>query len=193
MSSLLGWHDPMRKPCTFRLERVSCGKENCRTCQGTKPAHGPYWYAYWETGGRAKPKMQKRYIGRAGANASEEELRALFERRQQARADAARRRSSSSGRSSWGGRSSTSGSGSTSNGSTSNDYFNSRRAPPIEVDFQTIGAKPGDTFKEARRAYYSAAQQHHTDRGGDAETMKRVNVAWERIKQHFERQKRRQV
>ena len=78
----------MRNPCTFRLERVSCGKASCSTCGGTVPAHGPYWYAYWETGGRARPRMQKRYIGRASANATPEELRALFELRQQRRAEA---------------------------------------------------------------------------------------------------------
>jgi hypothetical protein len=88
----LGWHDPIREPCTYRLERVACGKEACGTCKGVKPAHGPYWYAYWETGGRSAPQMHKRYIGRARPDASPDELRELFERRQQARADATRRR-----------------------------------------------------------------------------------------------------
>ena len=82
----------MRDPCTFRLERVSCGKLGCSRCEGTKPAHGPYWYAYWETGGRARARMQKRYIGKAPSSATPEELRALFELRQQRRAEAEDRR-----------------------------------------------------------------------------------------------------
>jgi len=82
----------MREPCTFRLERVSCGKLGCSRCEGTKPAHGPYRYSYWETGGRRRPRMHKRYIGRASATASPEELRAIFELRQQRRAEAAERK-----------------------------------------------------------------------------------------------------
>ena len=39
---------------TFRLERVSCGK-NCKGCP-----HGPYWYAYWREGGKTRSK----YIGK---------------------------------------------------------------------------------------------------------------------------------
>ena len=38
---------------TFRLERVSCGK-NCKGCP-----HGPYWYGYWREGGKTRSK----YIG----------------------------------------------------------------------------------------------------------------------------------
>ena len=102
----LGWHDPIRTPCTYRLERVSCGKKACGKCHGIEPAHGPYWYAYWETGGRLTPRMSKRYIGKARADATPEDLRALFERRQAARSDAARRRGTSSGRASSGGTSS---------------------------------------------------------------------------------------
>lgn len=39
---------------TYRLERVSCGK-NCKGCP-----HGPYWYGYWREGGRT----HSRYIGK---------------------------------------------------------------------------------------------------------------------------------
>ncbi len=39
---------------TYRLERVSCGK-NCKGCP-----HGPYWYGYWKEGGKTKSK----YIGK---------------------------------------------------------------------------------------------------------------------------------
>jgi len=39
---------------TFRLEKVSCGK-NCKGCP-----HGPYWYGYWRKGG----KTHSKYIGK---------------------------------------------------------------------------------------------------------------------------------
>jgi hypothetical protein len=39
---------------TFRLEKVSCGK-NCKGCP-----HGPYWYGYWREGG----KTHSKYIGK---------------------------------------------------------------------------------------------------------------------------------
>ena len=216
----------MREPCTFRLERVSCGKLGCSRCEGTKPAHGPYWYAYWETGGRRRPRMHKRYIGRASATESPEELRAIFELRQQRCAEAAERKrrrdtrsdtgSSTSGDRSEpggdartggsasgsanagtsGGTGNTSGTGSTGRDDrsrydrsdrTKNDPFSRRRPPPIEEDFATINAKRGATFEEARQAYREAAQRAHPDRGGDVETMQRINIAWDRIKQSFGR------
>ena len=127
----LGWHDPIRTPCTYRLERVSCGKKACGKCHGIEPAHGPYWYAYWETGGRLTPRMSKRYIGKARADATPEDLRALFERRQAARSDAARRRGTSSGGTSSGGTSSggassggASGGGASSGGTSSGGASN---------------------------------------------------------------------
>ncbi len=43
---------------TYRLERVRCGKEQCK-CASGKP-HGPYWYAYWSEGGRTRSK----YVGK---------------------------------------------------------------------------------------------------------------------------------
>jgi len=197
----------MRAPCTFRLESVSCGKETCRRCLGTKPAHGPYWYAYWETGGRARPRMQKRYIGKASATATPEELRALFELRQQRRAEAEaedrkRRRDTRSDTSdrrtsSTSGGSATGGSGSTSGGSRDGrsyrsardktDPFSKRRPPPIEEDFEVIGSKRGASFEQARQAYKDAARKHHPDAGGDPEVMKRVNAAWDRVRKTYGR------
>ena len=217
----LGWHEPMRDECSFRNERVACGKESCSTCGGKRPAHGPYWYAYWETGGRRHARMHKRYIGRASATATPDELRAIFEQRQRNRAEAAERKRRRDTRSDASG----SRSGSTSGGSTGSsgaggstagagarersgsaggddrnrsgrsygsdrnksDPFSRRRPPPIEEDFETIGSRRGVTFDEARQAYKDAARKHHPDQGGDPEVMKRVNAAWERIKQSFGR------
>ena len=191
----LGWHDPIRTPCTYRLERVSCGKKACGKCHGIEPAHGPYWYAYWETGGRLTPRMSKRYIGKARADATPEDLRALFERRQAARSDAARRRGTSSGGTSSGGTSSggassggaSSGASSRQSGRASSDCFNSRRPPPLADDFATIGSRIGVPFETARRAYYAAISAAHPDRGGSDEQAKCINAAWERIRRHYGR------
>lgn len=43
---------------TYRIERVRCGKENCKCAKGE--LHGPYWYAYWSEGG----KTRSQYIGK---------------------------------------------------------------------------------------------------------------------------------
>lgn len=42
----------------YRLEKVRCGKDNCR-CAGGEP-HGPYWYLYARRGGR----LTSRYVGK---------------------------------------------------------------------------------------------------------------------------------
>lgn len=46
---------------TLRLERVRCGKKNCRKC-ADGPAHGPYWYLYRRRNGR----MTSKYVGKFG-------------------------------------------------------------------------------------------------------------------------------
>jgi hypothetical protein len=45
---------------TLRLELVNCGKSACKTCGGRRPAHGPYWYAYWKENRRTR----SHYIGK---------------------------------------------------------------------------------------------------------------------------------
>ena len=45
---------------TVQLERVRCGKDNCRCAAGGR-LHGPYWYAYrWWRG-----KVRSRYVGKS--------------------------------------------------------------------------------------------------------------------------------
>jgi hypothetical protein len=39
---------------TYQLEYIQCGKPRCRRW------HGPYWYAYWNSGGRSRSL----YIGK---------------------------------------------------------------------------------------------------------------------------------
>lgn len=43
---------------TYSLEKVRCGKRNCRCSRGE--LHGPYWYAYWTEGG----KTRSEYVGK---------------------------------------------------------------------------------------------------------------------------------
>jgi hypothetical protein len=46
---------------TLRRELVNCGKGACKSCGGgSRPSHGPYWYAYWKEDGRTRSK----YIGK---------------------------------------------------------------------------------------------------------------------------------
>lgn len=43
---------------TYRLQRVKCGKADCKCAAGE--GHGPYWYAFWREGNRVRSK----YIGK---------------------------------------------------------------------------------------------------------------------------------
>lgn len=49
----------------YRLEKVRCGKPNCR-CAGGK-LHGPYWYLYRRKGGR----LASKYVGKRLPNAED--------------------------------------------------------------------------------------------------------------------------
>ena len=177
------------KSATFVYERINCGKSGCPTCGGREPKHGPYWYAKWETGGRARAKMHAAYIGKAPESATPDELRAFYAARQAKKGGASWR----SGSTSSGAGNSSSGTGGTSSGAGSSsgrdnsDCFNSRRPPPIEKDFATIGSNRSATFEQARRAYYEAIQKEHPDRGGSEEQAKCINAAWERIKRFYGR------
>lgn len=53
---------------TYRLEKVRCGKLNCRCAAGK--LHGPYWYLYQRRGG----KLTSKYVGKrlpGGGDATE--------------------------------------------------------------------------------------------------------------------------
>ena len=108
-------------------------------------------------------------------NATPEELRAFYAARQARKGGGSCRSGSTS-----------SGTGSTS-GRDNSDCFNSRRPPPIDVDFATIGSNRSATFEQARRAYYDAIQKEHPDQGGSEEQAKCINAAWDRIKRFYGR------
>jgi hypothetical protein len=60
---------------TYRLERVRCGKENCKCANGE--LHGPYCYAYWSEGGRTRSKYVGKKIPTRGRTPSDGRRRAL--------------------------------------------------------------------------------------------------------------------
>ncbi|HZS48417.1 MAG TPA: DUF6788 family protein [Blastocatellia bacterium] len=43
---------------TYQLERIRCGKTNCKCAAGE--LHGPYWYSYWSQNGKTKSA----YVGK---------------------------------------------------------------------------------------------------------------------------------
>lgn len=125
-------------------------------------------------------------------NATPEELRAFYAARQARKGGGSwRSGSTSSGGTSGSTGGASSGSTSSGTGSTSgrdnSDCFNSRRPPPIDVDFTTIGSNRTATFEQARRAYYDAIQKEHPDRGGSEEQAKCINAAWDRITRFYGR------
>lgn len=71
----------------------------------------------------------------------------------------------------------------------SNGYSKSYNKPPRNMNdiYSDLGAKPGTfrTKSEASRHYKKMAMKHHPDRpGGNVDTMKKVNTAWDEFKQH---------
>lgn len=47
--------------------------------------------------------------------------------------------------------------------------------------YQTLGVRPGISDGALRERYLELARQHHPDRGGDADAMRRVNDAYEQV------------
>ncbi len=58
---------------TYQLEHVQCGKPKCRRW------HGPYWYAYWTSGG----KTRSMYVGKVLRPAAEVAIELVRKRRLQ--------------------------------------------------------------------------------------------------------------
>ena len=50
------------------------------------------------------------------------------------------------------------------------------------ADMGLLGLSEGFTSADLKRAYRAAALLHHPDRGGDLETMKKINVAYARLR-----------
>lgn len=56
VSHVCPFHDRLgESSVTYQLEYIQCGKPKCQKW------HGPYWYAYWSSGGRTRSL----YIGKS--------------------------------------------------------------------------------------------------------------------------------
>ena len=56
--------------------------------------------------------------------------------------------------------------------------------------YRALGCSPFDSDETIRLKYRALARQHHPDRGGNIETMRAINEAWERVTKHREQRKR---
>nr|WP_240357127.1 MULTISPECIES: J domain-containing protein [Myxococcus] len=55
--------------------------------------------------------------------------------------------------------------------------------------YQLLGVSPLDSPEKVRARYHTLALERHPDRGGSAEQMRELNVAYERILRHQQRKR----
>jgi len=53
----------------------------------------------------------------------------------------------------------------------------------MDMCFRIMGLSPSASWEEIERAYRAKAKIHHPDRGGDEDTMRALNEAYNRLKQ----------
>lgn len=57
----------------------------------------------------------------------------------------------------------------------------------IEISYRLLGVSPSSSWDEIERAYRRKAKIHHPDLGGDEDTMKALNEAYEMLKRIYKR------
>lgn len=57
----------------------------------------------------------------------------------------------------------------------------------IEISYRLLGVSPSSSWEEIERAYRRKAKLHHPDLGGDEDTMKALNEAYEMLKRIYKR------
>ncbi len=57
----------------------------------------------------------------------------------------------------------------------------------LEISFRLLGVSPGSSWDEIEKAYRKKAKIHHPDLGGDEDTMKALNEAYEILKKVYKR------
>jgi hypothetical protein len=163
------------KRVTYEQVKKSCGKSGCRTCGGTRLAHGPYWQLVeWDEAGR---KKRTRYIGKELSPETEEALvikrfltdpdfRRLIHATEELLQDRERRRKEIA-------------------------YLNQKIAR-LEADLVSARAKAAQsppfvfhspTIENATKIYRKLAAKYHPDRNpAGAELMKDINELWQALK-----------
>jgi hypothetical protein len=56
------------------------------------------------------------------------------------------------------------------------------RSGDMDMCFRLMGLSPTATMEEVERAYRQKAKKHHPDHGGDDDTMRALNEAYQRIR-----------
>ncbi|MFA7691417.1 MAG: J domain-containing protein [Candidatus Hydrogenedentes bacterium] len=59
----------------------------------------------------------------------------------------------------------------------------SRSAQDTDMCYRILGLSPSARWEEIEKAYRAKAKRHHPDLGGDEDTMRAVNEAYNRIKE----------
>ncbi len=57
----------------------------------------------------------------------------------------------------------------------------------VEISYRLLGVSPSSTWDEIEKAYRRKAKIHHPDLGGDEDTMKALNEAYEMLKKIYKR------
>jgi len=67
------------------------------------------------------------------------------------------------------------------------DIKNNISPQNIEISYRLLGVSPSSTWDEIEKAYRKKAKIHHPDLGGDEDTMKALNEAYEMLKKMYKR------
>lgn len=67
------------------------------------------------------------------------------------------------------------------------DIKNNISPQNIEISYRLLGVSPSSSWDEIEKAYRRKAKIHHPDLGGDEDTMKALNEAYEILRKLYKR------